>query len=795
MKKCLLIDGQLFQTSTWHRGMGKYSFELISVLSDGNFYDEFDHVEMILNQKLDLEPEREAFLRQICPEVSLTYLDLQNRHDHYDISNCQQVNRETLNQYIGQNHAKDHIDFLMLSLFEGDLAVPVFPEINGKKAMLFFDIIPYLFADQYLLAEAPRSNYFDRFNLIFESDVLFTISETTRNDLITFMGVLDERVVNIDGAPIELMREKVEPKRPKIDLSKPFILFPSGNDIRKNNERTVRAFAAFNERVDNKYQMLITSSFTDDVISKMRIICGDVHFTGNVSEPEIKWLYDNAEVVLFPSLYEGLGLPVLEAINSNKPIACSDITVFKEMSEDAFEYFDGYSILDIANGLASAILAKPDKKKYEKVIKKYNWKRTGNLFMQGWRKAESHRPDRDRLNIAILGPHPSGVSGIAKVMQLMHPTFDTIADIDYYLETNESSFRKASYLEKIASTYDVSEFNYNRYKQYDAVIYQIGNSDNHNRTVWFANRYPGYAIFHETKLSGLMNTSLHARTMSEERVAAEEQLDQYAGSTDSSFTSSIINNQLGVIMHSSFTRKAVQGVVSKEFAPEIIKANLPIPTPVATFSNSTKKIVGLAGILHPTKGLKKIEMLAQSQRFEDCIFRLFGFGFGATEEELATLRTLPNVEVIVDPTDVEYNALIASSDVILNYRPHYNGESSYTTLEAMRSGAAVIVRNIGWFAELPEGSVIKLDSEDQIEDALYELINDEKLQKRLSVAAQKAIENTYNYQRYTNSLMKLIKTKKNKTLPLAIRAAILHSKTPREASNQIRKLLMRAKAK
>ena len=773
--------------------MGKYSLELVAALSKNRFFNQFDNVEIIFNQKLELESEREALLKKICPEATLTYIALDNRHDSYDIATCQRVNRERLSEHVAAYYSGEQVDFLMLSLFEGDLAVPVFPEVNGKKGMLFFDIIPFLFADQYLLAEAPHTNYFDRFNLIFEADALFTISETTRNDLITFMGLPENRVFNIDGAPIELMRETVKPQKPDLDLSKPFILFPSGNDIRKNNERTVRAFAAFNERVGNKYQLLITSSFTDDVINKMHSICGDVNFTGNVSEPEIKWLFNHAKVVLFPSLYEGLGLPVLEAISSDKPIACSDITVFKEMSEDAFEYFDGRSIPDIANGLAKAVEHKPDLKKYRAVTKKYNWKRTGRLFDAGWNKATQRQVSDKRLKIAMLGPHPSGVSGIAKVMQSMHPTLAEKADVDYYLETNTSMFHKASYLDKIASTYDVSDFNLQRYKCYDAVIYQIGNSDNHNRTAWFAQRYPGYAIFHDTKLRGLMNTSLLARTMSEERVAAEEHLDTLQEASDAQFAASIVNNQLGVILHSKFAKNALEKAVSTAFEPEIINANLPIPKPVATFSNSTKKIVGLAGILHPTKGLKKVEELAQSDRFAHCLFRLFGFGYGATEEELAVLRALPNVEVITDPSDVEYASLIASSDVILNYRPHYNGESSYTTLEAMRSGVAVIVRNIGWFAELPKGSVYKIDSEEEIENALFELIDDEELQSTISAAAQKAVANSYNYERYTSAIIDLIEAhseaQRKETLPQHIKTAIMRAKGPKDASSKIRRIL------
>jgi glycosyltransferase involved in cell wall biosynthesis len=66
----------------------------------------------------------------------------------------------------------------------------------------------------------------------------------------------------------------------------------------------------------------------------------DIVFTGNVSEGTMKWLFDNCAFLVFPSEYEGLGLPVLEAIDSKKQIACSDISVFRELSATAFLFFD-----------------------------------------------------------------------------------------------------------------------------------------------------------------------------------------------------------------------------------------------------------------------------------------------------------------------------------------------------------------------------------------------------------------------------------------------------------------------
>lgn len=80
-----------------------------------------------------------------------------------------------------------------------------------------------------------------------------------------------------------------------------------------------------------------------------------VHFAGFVSDAQLRWLYEKAAVYAFPSLYEGFGLPGLEAMRHGCPVASSDATCLPEVYGDAAIYFDPFSVTAIATALSTVI--------------------------------------------------------------------------------------------------------------------------------------------------------------------------------------------------------------------------------------------------------------------------------------------------------------------------------------------------------------------------------------------------------------------------------------------------------
>ena len=111
----------------------------------------------------------------------------------------------------------------------------------------------------------------------------------------------------------------------------------------------------FNKSQGNKYKLILTSTFDESSQKLLRQLSSNIIFTGNVSDSELVQLYRHCACLLFASLIEGLGMPVLEAVTNDRPVACSNIDVLTEISKLAFYLFDPYQPDQIAKALSSAI--------------------------------------------------------------------------------------------------------------------------------------------------------------------------------------------------------------------------------------------------------------------------------------------------------------------------------------------------------------------------------------------------------------------------------------------------------
>lgn len=111
-----------------------------------------------------------------------------------------------------------------------------------------------------------------------------------------------------------------------------YIYHIGGTSAHKNTERVIKAF---NEVRDLIKADLIISGMPNGTMLEKRYSDNRVKFTGWISDSQMGSLYNNAELIMFPSLYEGYGLPVIEAIRFGKPLITSDIDPMKEISRGA----------------------------------------------------------------------------------------------------------------------------------------------------------------------------------------------------------------------------------------------------------------------------------------------------------------------------------------------------------------------------------------------------------------------------------------------------------------------------
>lgn len=758
IKRNIIFDGQVFQSEAWERGMGKYSLCLLRFLVKNSEYP-YDNTYIVFNKHMGLRSEVKNILKIAAPSAKMLFIDLKvpEQPNPSSIENLQKHNSSVLEDLV--SGLEGMTDFFILSLFI-DQVCTVFPS-NARKILLFYDLIPLQYSERYGKS-INYHNYLARFKTIFEADLILTISQTVADDLSIYLGINNKILCNINGAPIE--RDHQVSKRPKQFRTERYVLMPSGNDLRKNNLRAVQAFELYQKKyLDSSIRLVITSYFDETTKQQLLMQSSRLIFTGNVSESNLHWLYKHAEALLFVSEYEGLGLPILEAAELGKPIVCSNLSVFNEMSKTAFYYANQLDPLDIAESLKSAldgidIAKKTDE--YVQIAKRYTWDNTAQKALKAIWRLKDEQPYK-KPRIAILTPNPAGYSAIGKVVMQLHPAMSKHFDIDYYLEDGKThgNFSRPSYLPDISRTFPATKFNAKQYRDYDAVIYNLGNSEYHVETIKNALHLPGYAIIHDTHLKSIFHSELlDFNYIDESRLEAERTLNELQKTHLTSYLSSLTNNQLGVVVHSDYGLRALSE--TSVLGIPISRTNLPTATPLMRKSNTNKKFtIGFAGIIHEAKGLNIVEQIINSSAFIDANIAIFGIPL-ISDEIMSRLESYPNVDIQTNLTDFEFQTKLSELDVLINYRPHHNGETSLTTIEAMRFGVVPVVRDVGWFKELPDDCAIKAKTSKNVVELLEDFRLDTTKREAMSKNASELIKNKYSYENYAQDLADLINSDK-----------------------------------
>jgi len=187
------------------------------------------------------------------------------------------------------------------------------------------------------------------------ADRIVTISETARGEIIERFPAAEDRVSVIHNGFTPM--GAASPATLERGSEGPYLLAVGTLKAHKNYSRLIEAYAGLS---DDKLKLVIVGR--DDGISTelTRLaerlgVAGRVNLRGFVSSEELRRLYANAEIFVAPSLYEGFGLPVLEAMAMGVPVACSNLEVFEETGGGAAIYFDPSDPSSITSALRTLL--------------------------------------------------------------------------------------------------------------------------------------------------------------------------------------------------------------------------------------------------------------------------------------------------------------------------------------------------------------------------------------------------------------------------------------------------------
>jgi glycosyltransferase involved in cell wall biosynthesis len=491
----LIVDGQLFQTNAWFRGMGKYALQLLRQLSEQSGEDM--KITLLFNDALRCDAARYETLRFLCPAVEQEHTTLPLANSTTDGA---ELYREKLTELIADQFPDTENSYLISSLFSFDFFAE-YPD-NCRKLLLFYDLTPLRFWRD-LGGYFPPELYMERFTQILEADLIFSISQTTKDDIIQTFGLPEARIANINGGYIEISDTASRPK--ELVIPEHYILFPTGDLPHKNNDVTVRGFEQYCQENDNDVRLLITSYFSDDSKRRLSALSEHITFTENVSDEELEWLYEHADAILFGSKYEGLGLPILDAVAGNKPVITSRISVFEEMSADAFYYYD----LDDPSQLAEAIRSAMDGDGYAEksdgypaIMERYTWQITAKDFMGAldslWEGTLTSLPQdvsAKRPRLAIVSLHPGIPRQIGRLAEVLYAGLKGYYQLSYYFDGNgfnHKEIERPTFLDFMdCDVYDIGRFTLSAYREYDMVLYLIDDTAVPSRVLQRAVVMPG----------------------------------------------------------------------------------------------------------------------------------------------------------------------------------------------------------------------------------------------------------------------------------------------------------------
>lgn len=224
---------------------------------------------------------------------------------------------------------------------------------------------------------------------------IITISQSSKNDIIRYYFLSPEKIeVVYPGIKQELriMNQELRNSMKKYDIHTPYILFVGTLQPRKNIKRLIEAFSHITrekEFKDTKLVIIGKKGWLFEEILKAPEefqVEKNVKFLDFVSDEDLPHLYKGARCFVLPSLYEGFGLPVLEAMKHGVPVVTSEISSLPEAGGSAAVYFDPYNVQDIADKILSVIKSESRRKemieKGYKQVKKFSWEKAATQTLE-----------------------------------------------------------------------------------------------------------------------------------------------------------------------------------------------------------------------------------------------------------------------------------------------------------------------------------------------------------------------------------------------------------------------------
>ncbi len=252
---------------------------------------------------------------------------------------------------------------------------------RAKRICIVHDLIAKTYPENYSFVTRKYLDlYFKRLK---KADLVFAVSEATKTDLVKYYKLNSDKVkVCYGGSGFEPSTKHTILDNNMIDLNKRYLFYIGDMRVNKNLIKTVSAFLDFCEdKHITDYYFYLAGNKNGDYETVSSLVSKSKHgnqvkFLGYISDNDKDLLYQNCDGVLFTSVYEGFGMPIVEGMKYYKPVITSNCSSMKEVGEGAALLVDPHHVETIKAGISKAYykLIKVNRDAYNQKLDRFDLK-------------------------------------------------------------------------------------------------------------------------------------------------------------------------------------------------------------------------------------------------------------------------------------------------------------------------------------------------------------------------------------------------------------------------------------
>ena len=450
----IVIDLQGAQTESRFRGIGRYSLSLAKAIArNAGTHEIWLALNGAFHESISsLMHEFEGLIPQEHIKIFQTPLPVAE----YDSANANRARvAELIREYFLEQLNPDAV--LVTSLFEGyvDDAIISMGKLPASyiTSVILHDLIPYMDQTKYLPLQIQRDYYFRKIDSLRQTDLLLANSQASKEEGQTVLNLSEAKVINISTAvsdefqPIQISIEDQEVLYAKYNITRKVVMYaPGGFDARKNFNNLIIAYAMLSETIRNTHQLVIVSRVQEgdrinleNMAKNAGLKSDELVITGYVQDEDLIGLYNTCTLFVFPSLHEGFGLPVLEAMSCGAAVIGSNTTSIPEVIGLEKALFDPESPKAIAIKMQEVLedqtVLKELKEHLSRQCKKFSWDESAKRALQAIENNQFIKKIKhDGVSFETF------INGLASLVSSYSD--EDLKKLSQYLAFNESQFQQ-----------------------------------------------------------------------------------------------------------------------------------------------------------------------------------------------------------------------------------------------------------------------------------------------------------------------------------------------------------------